>query len=317
LRLIIKKRAIDAPIDIILKKVQSETKYLKDIQTKKEDVICTCPFHKNGQENHPACFVLNSKDSDMEYGTFHCFACGESGSLSKLIGKCYGENSEFGKNWLIENFGSTFIEYTEYLPKIEPNKKEYLDESVLNSFEYDNEDALNYLINKRHLNKEILKEFKVGFEKESNSVTFPCWDVHNNLVGIFRRNIYTKFFTIPQIDPKPIYLLNFIIKNGISSVVVCESQINALTLWGWGIPAIALFGTGSSAQYDILKKSGIRKYFLAFDGDLAGEIGANKFSNYIGKDVLVNKIVLPKGKDVNDLTMEEFKALPIMHKDFI
>ena len=107
------------------------------------------------------------------------------------------------------------------------------------------------------------------------------------------------------------YLLNYVIKNGITSVVVCESQINALTLWGWGIPAIALFGTGSTSQYEILRKSGIRKYTLAFDGDLAGDVGANRFSNNIGDDVLVNKIVLPRGKDVNDLNEDEFRMLKI------
>lgn len=317
MRLIIKNRVIESPIDVILKRVQSETRYLKDIRIKREEVVCTCPFHKNGNESKPACFVLNSKDSNLEYGTFHCFACGEKGSLAKLVGKCYDSNAGFGKQWLIDNFSSSFIEETEYLEEITEPNKNYLEESALEAFEYDNEQALDYLINKRHLNKDIIDLFKVGYEKSTNSVTFPCWDEHGKLVGIFKRNISTKFFTIPPIDPKPVYLLDYVIKNGITSVVVCESQINALTLWSWGIPAIALFGTGSNYQYDVLRKSGIRQYLLAFDGDLAGEVGANRFSNNIGDDVLVNKVVLPKGKDVNDLTEDEFMMLKIFQQNFI
>lgn len=317
MRLIIRNRAIDAPIDTILNKVKSETLYLKDIQVKKNEVICTCPFHKDGKESHPACFVLNTKESDLEYGTFHCFACGEKGPLAKLIGKCYGSNAEFGKNWLVENFSSSIIEQTEYLEKIEEKKKKYLEESVLETFEYDNEEALDYLINKRHLHKDIINKFQIGFEKSTNSVTFPCWDEHGRLVGIFKRNIYTKFFTIPKIEQKPIYLLNYVIENGITSVVVCESQINALTLWGWGIPAIALFGTGSTYQYKILNRCGIRKFILAFDGDTAGEVGANRFLLNISDECMVSRIIIPTGMDVNDLAYEEFRSLPIVHKSFI
>ena len=90
---------------------------------------------------------------------------------------------------------------------------------------------------------------------------------------------------------------------------VCESQINALTLWSWGYPAIALFGTGSSHQYDILNKSGIRNYILCFDGDAAGLKGKDRFLQNIRKDVLVSYVPIPMGKDVNDLTKEQFESL--------
>lgn len=312
MKLIINNHHIKESIENILYKVKKETKYLDDIFVKQNQILCTCPYHSEGHEKKPACYIYTDIDKDFEYGTFHCFACGESGSLAKLIGKCYNKNTEFGKQWLVNNYGDTLIEEIEYLPKIEitKSKKECLSESILDSFDYDNEKALDYLINKRHLEKNIIEKFKIGFDKESNCVTFPCWDVHNNLLGVFKRSIYGKFFNIPKIYPKPIYLLNEAIKNNCSKIYVCESQINALTLYGWGFPAIALFGTGSSEQYNILNKSGIRQYVLCFDGDLAGEIGVNKFLNNI-KNSLISQIILPKGKDVNDLTKEEFINLEI------
>jgi len=308
LKLIIKNRVIDTPIETILKRVRSETRYLKDIIKKKEDVICTCPFHKDGNESKPACFVYDD-DGKLVKGTFHCFACGEKGSLAKLVGKCYNRDTRWGEQWLIENFSSTFVEQKEYLEEITLEKKDTsIDESVLETFEYDNKEALEYLINKRHLNKDIVDLFQVGYDPDTTAVTFPCRDEHGKLVGIFKRNIYTKFFTIPQIDPKPVYLLDYVIRNGYDKVYVVESQINALTLWGWGFPAVALFGTGSNYQYKVLQKSGIRQYILAFDGDLAGSVGANRFVNNVF-DALITKVVLPQGKDVNDLTKEEFLSL--------
>ena len=263
--------------------------------------IC-CPYHANGMERRPSAGIRKTD------GLFHCFACGEKGTLAKLVGKCYDNDTKWGENWLIDNFSSTFVQNREYLEEIVEKKKEYLEESVLETFEYDNEQALDYLINKRHLHKDIIEKFQIGYEKSTNSVTFPCRDEHGRLVGVFKRNISTKFFTIPQIDPKPVYLLDYVIKNGYSKVYVVESQINALTLWGWGFPAVALFGTGSNYQYEVLNKSGIRQYILAFDGDLAGQVGANRFVAN-NKEALLTKVIIPQGKDVNDLTKEEFLNL--------
>lgn len=302
-------RKINADTYSILSRLKSETGYLKDIKKSSNGYMCTCPYHSNGAEKHPSCSILDTDNNNLPAGTFHCFACGESGSLAKLIAKCYNGSIEFGKQWLVQNYGDTYIDEIEYLPELIVKKtKNILSEDELNKYEYDNEEALNYLLNKRHLNKEIINKFKIGFEKETNSITFPCRDEHGRLVGIFKRNIYQKFFTIPKIEPKPIFLLDYVRKNGYNEVYVVESQINALTLWGWGFPAIALFGTGSNEQYKILNKSGIRKYFLAFDGDLAGDVGANKFINNI-KNAMITKIMLPKNKDVNDLTREEFLNL--------
>jgi DNA primase len=126
---------------------------------------------------------------------------------------------------------------------------------------------------------------------------------------ITSRNVSNKYFHIEKNKDKPVYLLNFINRENIDKVYVCESQINALTLWTWGYPAIALFGTGSSHQYEILNKCGIRNYVLCFDGDIAGNKGRNRFIEKIRNDVLISYKSIPDGKDVNDLTKEQFEKL--------
>lgn len=311
----INHRRITAPIPVILNTIRSETKgrYLKDIVDKGKEVLCTCPFHKNGTESKPACTVVNDPDrDDIEYGTFHCFACKEAGTLSKFIGRCLAEDNftAVGEQWLLERFGLTYVQEFEYLPEITlENNSLYLNPTILDNYEYNNQNALDYLINKRHIIPEVVEWFKLGFDPKDNCVTFPCWDANNKLVGIFKRSIYGKFFHIPDISPKPIYLLNVIKNYSYQDVIVVESQINALTCWSWGFPAIALFGTGSYEQYQILNHSGIRSYTLAFDGDAAGRRGREKFIKNISKDVLVTYIDLPEGKDVNDLTKEEFMSI--------
>lgn len=52
-------RVVTAPIKVILKKlrVASHNYYLKDQVEKRDNIIVTCPFHKDGQEKRPSCAV--------------------------------------------------------------------------------------------------------------------------------------------------------------------------------------------------------------------------------------------------------------------
>lgn len=316
MELVINNHIIDSDITLILDtiKVQSNNKYLKNIINRNDNISITCPFHNNGNENRPSCCVYNRTDnSKVPYGFFRCFTCGEQGNLWKLVSKCLNITYEDSKIWLTDNFSNTIREKYLNLPKIELHKnykkqQQYLNEKILDKYSY-----LHPYQFKRGLTEEIIKKFKIGYNFDTNSITFPVWNEHGQLVGITERNVDYKKFYIPKNMDKPVYLLNFIEKENITEVVVCESQINALTLWSWGIPAIALFGTGSKHQYEILNKSGIRVYHLAFDGDLAGQHGALRFKKAMNKYVLVDVIEIPKDKDVNDLSKEEYLKLPIIN----
>lgn len=310
MNLVIKNRVIEAPIMTILTTLKSEIHngLLKDIHKEKQDNIpVTCPSHKNGREKNPSCYVYCRKDNDtVEYGRVHCFTCGYSVDLPTFVGDCFGATKEFGEKWLLGKFGSAYEYSDDYLEPIvlEPPKKKFLDESILNNYMY-----YHPYMWQRGLSKEVVDRFGIGYDKSHNAITFPVWDEKDRLVMITSRSVATKYFHIQSDVDKPVYLLNFINRYNIDKVYVVESQINALTLWSWGYPAIALFGTGSSYQYKILNQCGIRNYILCFDGDQAGDKGRDRFVQNIRKDVLVSYRRLPRGKDVNDLTREQFENL--------
>ena len=313
--LIIQGKCIDTPIEVILNTLKKELRNgkLKDITTEiKDNISVTCPVHKDGYEQHPSCQIYTSRDSDIvEYGTVHCFTCGYKARLPDFITTCFDETDpSFGENWLIERFGVSYSSNINYLPEIVLNNhrnRKYLDESILNNYNYYHD----YMW-KRKLTKEVVDFFNIGFDPKTNMIVFPVWDENNNLVMLTRRSVVDKTFLIDKDVDKPVYLLNVINQYNYKKVYVCESQINALTLWSWGYPAIALFGTGSKYQYDILNRSGIRDYVLCFDGDEAGEKGAYRFYHNIRKDVLISAKKIPRGKDVNDLTKDEFDKLDII-----
>jgi hypothetical protein len=58
-----------------------------------------------------------------------------------------------------------------------------------------------------------------------------------------------------------------------------------------------------------LKKLPVRKYILGLDPDDAGNRGRAKLRKYLGDSKIITEYVIPVGKDINDLTKEEFDAL--------
>lgn len=306
----INNKIITTPIEDILLRLQKELKNgkLRDIRINGSDNIAvTCPCHKGGYESTPSCFVYASdKGPNTQYGFAHCFTCGYTAPLPKFVCDCFNvADIEFGNNWLLENCDVSFLSEHLILPEIELESSETknvgIDETILKSYEYYHD----YMW-KRKLTKEVVDLFEVGYDPSTNSITFPVRDERGVLQCVTSRAVDSKKFFIPKFTEKPVYLLHHFLKNNITTAVVCESQINALTCFSYGIPAIALFGTGTKSQYDILKKSGIRRYILMFDGDDAGRKGAMRFRKNMPSDVFIDDIVMPSGRDINDLTKEEF-----------
>lgn len=306
----IENKLITTPIQTILEKIRADTgfRYMHDIKPSNKDLRITCPFHGDGKEKNPDCFINNDPSDDL-YGVFHCFVCGAKGYITDIVNYCFGQTGTFGQQWLCDNFADVFIDRQEVLPEIKLDKEQpvYLNESDIEQYKY-----FHPYMFKRGLTEDVIRKFSVGYDEKDDCIVFPVWDENNNLLFFTKRSVKGKYFYIPTGVTKPVYLLNYVISNHITKVLVAESQINALTAWSWGYPAIALFGTGSKEQYEILKRSGIRNYILCFDGDNAGDLGIKKFINNMNKDVLISVKQIPRGKDLNDLTKNEFDSLNLI-----
>lgn len=316
MQLEVRGRLIDTPIKTILETIKRECPHpiLHDIVDKDRDknVVITCPFHKNGAENKPSCHVFKEEDDPkVTYGTVHCFTCGYSASLPQFVADCFAEDYNFGEQWLVERFGNVLLQKQTFLPEIilddKPKQVKGLSEEALAQYDY-----YHPYMYQRGLTKDVIDMFRIGYDHKRDAITFPVWDDKGVPLFVTARAVREKRFYIPYEAEKPVYLLNFVKNWGIDSVYVCESQINTLVLWSWGYPAIGLFGTGTPYQYDILKRSGIRNYTLCLDGDAAGDKGITRFKANMPEDVLISVKKLPRGRDVADLTKEQFDSLEIL-----
>jgi len=310
-QLIIRDRVITEDPLNILENIKSSVRNgkLYDFKLSGNGIAVPCPDHSDGQEKHFSCF-LNLKNDDIPYLFYHCFTCSAKGSFAKFVGHCFNKDEQFGEDWLIANYASDYVKHDLILPKISL-QQDIKDDKILNESILDQFESYHPYMTKRKLSDDVIKKFDIKYDPKTRCIVFPVRDIKGNLRFLTRRSVDTKYFHIDDFaNKKYIYLLDNVVKNNLNEVFVCESQLNALTLESWGYNAIALLGAGTSnEQMDELNKVNVRHWILCYDGDSAGERGEKRFLSKIRKDVFVDVLKLPKGKDVNDLEKEEFKTL--------
>lgn len=275
----------------VIQEVQKNTKYFKRIHEAQDNILVSCPYHKGGQENKPSCGI------HVKSLVYHCFTCGAAGTFFDMMQDIYQPIEEAQ---LISDRDDLDLSLPEREVKtLQKKKKEVV------QFEYNV--GLTKYLQSRKLTQEVCKEYLVGYKDDL--VVFPTRDMSGEIIFYVTRNVYRKEYTLSR-DDKPIYGLYELFKRqkNPSYCFIVESPINALTLRVWGYNAVALMGTGSQKQMKEIFDLPIRDIILCFDGDQAGRDATKKFQKY-----LLNKRIRPvfiyEGKDVNDLSREEFSKL--------
>lgn len=279
-----------------------------------------CPYHNNGQERNRSAGIRRSD------GMFHCFACNEVHTLPEFITHCFGHDEDilgkFGWKWLLKNFATIQVEERKEIAlDFDRNinnhgivARYYVTEEELDSYRYEH----SYWAKRGITDPDLIELFDLGYDPKTACITFPCKDENGNCVFIARRSVRYKYFNYPENIEKPLYGVWELkqLEQFPDSIIVCESMLDALTVWQYGKYAIALNGTGSDTQMELLKRLPCRELIIATDNDKAG----NKAYERIRRSV-TNKIVyryeIPEiqrdndkvTKDINDLTKEEFLTL--------
>lgn len=296
-----------------------------------------CPFHNGGQERRPSCGVAIREEfrNKRRYpaGFCHCFTCGYAKTLPDFISDLLKEHSitQTGLEWLQANIPG-FTQETEYellvpdnlmsalndkfavdyMLSLQKKKQEYITEEELQTYRF----TVPYMYQRR-LNDWAIEKYDIGFDpnhippgrkKALPCITFPVRDIHGNTLFMCRRSIEGKYFNYPEGVNKPVYGIYELSPNA-STVLICESCINAITAAIYGYHAVALLGTGNAYQIQQLKELGVRNFVICLDGDDAGSRGTAKLKKALSSTALVWTITMPSGKDINDCTKDEFDLL--------
>ena len=311
-QLIIDNYVINKPIEEILTllKLSLTNGKLKDIENKGDDILVTCPHHDGGHEKTPACNIYIGNDTKLPYGYFNCFVCGEKGSFLKFVAECFDAPESYAKAWLLKNFGGELIAKNLFMGEpivLNRNKgiKKHLDESILDQYQ-----TWNPYLAKRKLSREICELFKVRYDPKYRQVIFPAYDMSGNLVMLAKRSIDVKSFYLDKDVEKPVYCLDYVMKNNIKTVLITEGPFDCLTGWEYGFPTIATFGKISDYQIEQINKSCINIIYAAFDNDAAGRSFLETLKRKLTKRIIIIETKFPTWrKDLNDLTKEELQEI--------
>lgn len=276
-----------------------------------DDVMLCCPYHKGGQERRPSAGIRKTD------GKFHCLACGETHELDELIANCLGYADPIvGYRWLVSHFATVQVEERKpiELDLSRDDHKVYTTVSVseeeLDSYRY-----IHPYMYERGLIDAVIDAFDIGYDKATDSITFPVKDASGKCLFVARRTIKYKRFDIPKNVDKPLYGLYEVLRNielgaDTSELYVCEGLFDCLRLWCNGKPAVAGFGClFSDYQIRQLQELPVRKIILALDSDKAGREATAKLHKRL-KRKLITEVILPSGrKDIGECTDEEITNL--------
>lgn len=128
-----------------------------------ENISAACPYHKGGRERSPSFSI--SKDT----GLWHCFTCGETGGLHKLL-KFFGEDPKKADGIVIEREKPEILDVLPY--------------GILGLLNKCPTDLLS-----AGFSMEILKDHWIGFDDryEHMRITFPVISQDGELRGISGR----------------------------------------------------------------------------------------------------------------------------------
>ena len=260
------KTPIVATVEQVLKDLKLQlygAGLLKEIKNTGSDLMCTCPFHANGKEHNPSCGVLLqqkvTKDKTYEAGTVHCYTCGYTADLPQFVADLLGLSSPVeGFKWLVNQYNYQTEERE--LPDLDmyrgsTAKSSVLEESLVKQYTQNllqSEEACRYL-HKRRIANWVLEAYELGFDPEDKTVLFPVRGMDGKVIFYKGRSIAGKhFYNAKEVDKTSVVFGLWEILNGsfswgtsdqIEEVWITESEIDALSLISYGVPAVAIMGS--------------------------------------------------------------------------
>ena len=169
-------------IEDVLYRVRRDTGFIRDININNDKALITCPNHNNGRENKPSCIINLRDNNTYKAGEWHCFSCKTHGTIQQLVAKCYNIDEIKATRFLLDNFGGGEIENRGNLFNI-PTRASYTQDCQ--------EDLKQYMyyhpyLYKRGLTDETIEKFNIGWDRNTNEITFPIYE-NNKLLFVARR----------------------------------------------------------------------------------------------------------------------------------
>jgi len=275
-------------------------------------VMILCPFH---DDENPSMGV------DTKRGIFHCFSCGESGNIYKLLAQFDGisvdeARERYQEEWraqkILEDLEESLFS-DEALPDIRVYKMASFDAAFPPLSV--SEEGMMYM-QMRGLSDRTIELFDLRWGsrgKYKDRVIIPVYDDKSQLISYSGRAIQKNI--IPKIR-KPAgnkalsTLFGLHLVKEVHELILVEGEIDAMYLQQWDFSAVATMGTSNltNSQLNLIIKYA-EEVILMFDGDDAGKKASRSCLEMLKPYMPVRVVKLEEGKDPNDLGASELLHL--------
>lgn len=273
--------------------------YFPDQKRSGVNLMVTCPFHNNGRERKPS-FGIHLED-----GTCNCFTCGWKGNINTLAEELTGK----------KHYVEQVTKYNKNVKRRNPiyfggRKKQTIPREEVKYYVRNNRRALTYLESRGIIKTSY---FAIGYDRQFDSLVIWVRNLNGDFVYSKRRSLSGKHFYNTEDSDRSDYLFGLFesTKAGAKEVWICESEIDALSLWQFDIPAVAIgSATISEQQVRQLHLAGIRSVRDGLDRDIAGRQGWKLVKELYQGNKVETDWGENKSKDINEaLTNKELFSI--------
>lgn len=284
-----------------------------------KDFLLRCPDHKDGRENTPSMKVNANPSAKFAIGSAHCFACGAHYKswhkfVTRILGAehatHYAQDDDPVFDDIIGDLRSDLME----------DGQDKLQSLIKNAIAWGDEEWRGI---PAHTMRALGAVFTMNLElKHADVQAFLPAYVQGDLVGGVFANLEKKgrnnYFNSDFTDWVGTTLFPFdtvaymLKKKKLSHVVLVEGPRDALRFISYGIPALAILGTGHAGneeKYSSLASLPIKHVVLAFDSDDAGRAAKRKAKELLKGEYKVLSFSFREGEDPGNCPKGHIKAL--------
>lgn len=269
-----------------------------------------CPFH---DDRSPSCAV------NLEKKVFHCFACGENGTILDFVANMEScpiiEAAELLADWCRVSPGSSMQASTAPLRATGKSRNAPL------RFALPLDPGHPYFA-ARGVSRCTVSHFGLGYCEKgimAGRICIPIHDAGGHLIAYAGRwpdahpPPGEPRYRFPRGFRKRDVLFNAHRVTGATQVVLVEGFWSVFRLDALGVPAVALMGCSlSDHQAGILRKSGAERITILLDGDAAGRSATRDILPRLARHHHVHAPDLPD--DAEPDTLDEDQLMALIHQ---
>jgi len=228
-----------------------------------KEMVGKCPGHleRTGHEDHKPSWSVNK----TTYVHF-CFSCGYKGTLSQLLYELTGAAPlDLEDELKRQSFLSRIAVREEPETTLEPVISEWAITHLL-------DDVPEKLLQMRYLMRSAVDAYQVRWNRDTRQWVLPIWNTAGDLLGAQYKQSGS-VLTLPPGMAKSTTLFGYEVVKPFDYAVLVESPLDAVRLFGLGIPAFATLGAWVSKEQTTLMARCFSYVILALDNDKAGRQG--------------------------------------------